>query len=57
MVPRNGEFEMFGDYNIEQGEYLFTLYNVVNKDFDINRGGVISWSGDPFEAQIRLEAE
>jgi hypothetical protein len=57
LVPRNGEFEMFGDYNIEQGEYLFTLYNVVNKDFDINRGGVISWSGDPFEAQIRLEAE
>jgi hypothetical protein len=57
LVPRNGEFEMFGDYIIEQGEYLFTLYNVVNKDFDINRGGVISWSGDPFEAQIRLEAE
>ncbi|NRA52171.1 MAG: translocation/assembly module TamB domain-containing protein, partial [Phaeodactylibacter sp.] len=57
LVPRNGEFEMFGDYNIEQGEYLFTLYNVVNKDFDINSGGVISWSGDPFEAQIRLEAE
>jgi hypothetical protein len=57
LVPRNGEFEMFGDYTIEQGEYLFTLYNVVNKDFDINRGGVISWSGDPFEAQIRLEAE
>jgi hypothetical protein len=57
LVPRNGEFEMFGDYIIERGEYLFTLYNVVNKDFDINRGGVISWSGDPFEAQIRLEAE
>lgn len=56
LVPRNGAFEMFGDYVIEQGDYLFTLYNVVNKDFGIKRGGVISWTGDPFEAQIRLEA-
>jgi hypothetical protein len=57
LVPRSGDFQMFGDYIIEQGNYLFTLYNVVNKDFDIKRGGRITWSGDPFEAQIRLEAE
>lgn len=56
LVPRSGEFKMFGDYVIEEGDYLFTLYNVVNKDFDIKRGGRITWSGDPFEAQIRLEA-
>lgn len=56
-VPRTGEFQMFGDYVIEEGDYLFTLYNVVNKDFEIKRGGVITWSGDPFEAQIQLEAE
>ncbi len=57
LVPRNGDFLMYGDYIIERGDYLFTLYNVVNKEFSIKKGGVISWSGDPFEAQIRLEAE
>ncbi|MCB9264681.1 MAG: translocation/assembly module TamB domain-containing protein [Lewinellaceae bacterium] len=57
LVPRNGNFQMFGDYVIEKGDYLFTLYNVVNKEFSIKKGGVITWSGDPFEAQIRLEAE
>ncbi|MCB9040447.1 MAG: translocation/assembly module TamB domain-containing protein [Lewinellaceae bacterium] len=57
LVPRNGDFQMFGDYVIERGEYLFTLYNVINKEFSIKKGGVISWSGDPFGAQIRLEAE
>lgn len=57
LVPRNGSFQMFGDYIIERGDYLFTLYNVVNKDFAIKQGGVISWSGDPFGARIRLEAE
>ncbi|MCB0564166.1 MAG: translocation/assembly module TamB domain-containing protein [Phaeodactylibacter sp.] len=57
LVPRNGDFQMFGDYVIERGDYLFTLYNVVNKEFSIKKGGVISWSGEPFGAQIRLEAE
>ncbi len=57
LVPRNEEFQMFGDFVIEQGNYLFTLYNVVNKDFRVKPGGTISWSGDPFGAEIRLEAE
>jgi hypothetical protein len=57
LVPRGGDFQMYGDYTISRGNYLFTLYNVVNKDFRIKPGGVIQWSGDPFGAQIHLEAE
>ncbi len=57
LVPRNGSFQMFGDYNIEQGEYLFTLYSVINKKFQVQRGGSIKWSGDPYKAIIRLDAE
>lgn len=57
MVPRNGSFQMFGDVVIERGEYLFTLYNVINKDFDIRRGGTLTWSGDPFKAIMNIEAE
>lgn len=56
LMPRGRDFQMFGDYNIERGDYLFTLYNVVNKDFTIKRGGKISWDGDPFGARIKLEA-
>lgn len=57
VMPRGSDFQMYGDYTIEEGNYLFTLYNVVNKDFRIKRGGQIRWSGDPFGAQIQLEAE
>lgn len=57
LVPRGGEFQMYGDYFITRGNYLFTLYNVVNKDFKVRPGGIIRWNGDPFEAQIRLQAE
>ena len=57
LTPRTGEFEMYGEYIIEQGEYLFTLYNLVNKKFTVKQGGRISWSGDPYAANIDLEAQ
>jgi hypothetical protein len=57
LVPRGSDFQMYGDYLIEEGNYLFTLYNVVNKDFRVKQGGIIRWNGDPFEAQISLAAE
>ncbi len=57
LLPRNGDFQMFGDYSIEEGDYLFTLYGVINKKFRVQRGGSIKWSGDPYKAIIRLDAE
>ena len=56
IVTRLGDFKMFGDYEIDRGEYLFTLLNLINKPFSVKRGGSIVWDGDPFEAQIDLEA-
>ena len=47
-----GKFEMFGEYIITNGDYLFTLENVINKKFDIDAGSSISWSGDPLNAEI-----
>lgn len=57
LVPRGGEFQMFGDYTIQRGNYLFTFWNVINKDFNVREGGTIVWNGDPFAAQVNLEAE
>ena len=56
LVPRVGDFQMFGNYAIESGDYLFTLYNLVNKKFQIERGGQIQWNGDPFGATIDIQA-
>lgn len=51
-----GDFKMFGDYVIADGDYLFTLQNIINKRFSISEGGRISWTGDPTDANIDLEA-
>lgn len=56
IVGRDGNFEMFGNYLIESGEYLFTMLNVVNKPFVVDKGGIIHWTGDPFNAEINLKA-
>jgi hypothetical protein len=47
-----GKFEMEGDYVISNGDYLFTIENVINKKFEIQPGSSISWSGDPLGAEI-----
>jgi len=56
-LSRAGEITMYGDYEIEQGEYLFTLLNLVNKPFTVKQGGTIRWTGDPLNAQLNLVAE
>ncbi len=51
-----GDFAIQGQFLIEKGDYLFTLQNVINRHFLINRGGTITWTGDPYEAIIDLSA-
>lgn len=51
-----GKFQMFGTNVIESGDYLFTLQNVINKKFEIENGGTIKWTGDPYNAMIDLKA-
>lgn len=56
-IKRTGEFDVFGEYVIESGEYLFTAYGFVAKPFVIKEGGRIVWDGDPFDANMSVEAE
>ena len=51
-----GKFQIYGDMVIEEGDYLFTLQNVINKRFKVNPGGTIVWNGDPSDATIDLGA-
>jgi hypothetical protein len=55
-INTNGEFKMYGDYVVEEGDYLFTLQNIINKRFYLEKGGTIKWSGVPYEADLDLSA-
>jgi len=56
-LNRNGELKIFGDYTIEEGDYLFTLQNILNKRFDVENGGKITFNGNVENAEIDLTAK
>ncbi len=56
-LDRYGKFDMSGTYTVETGNYLFTLMKLgLNKPFIVQPGGTISWSGNPYEAVINIDA-
>jgi len=55
-VTRDGDFTVYGDYDVIEGEYLFTAYNLIAKPFNIQSGGKVTWSGDPYNANLDVTA-
>lgn len=55
-LNRNGDFNIYGDYTVQSGDYLFTLKNIMNKPFDVESGGKISFNGSVDNADIDLKA-
>ncbi len=55
-ITSQGAFNMYGEYIIQEGDYLFTLQNLFNKRFRIEQGGLIRWTGDPNDADVDLRA-
>ncbi|MCU0461968.1 MAG: translocation/assembly module TamB [Bacteroidales bacterium] len=55
-LNKKGEFRISGDYIIEDGDYLFTLKNIMNKPFSVEEGGKITFNGDIDNAEIEMKA-
>lgn len=55
-ISKLSTFDMYGQIEIVSGNYLFTLANLINKDFSVQPGGSISWYGDPYNAELKLSA-
>lgn len=52
----NNELKMFGNYTLDRGDYNFTLQDIIIKDFTIKPGSEISFRGDPYAAELNIEA-
>lgn len=53
--PR-GDFSINGDYEISEGEFFFNLENLIGREFNIQEGSTISWTGNPYEATVNITA-
>jgi hypothetical protein len=54
---RDEDFRMYGGYNIEKGDYLFTIQSVISRKFDIESGSSVRWTGDPVNANLNITAK
>lgn len=47
-----------GKYNIEKGNYDFNFQSLIKKPFELmpDAGNFIEWNGDPFKADIHIDA-
>jgi len=55
-VDKEFNVNMYGSYTIEKGDYLFTMQNIINKRFVLDKGGTITWEGDLLDARVDLSA-
>lgn len=54
--PLTEEFKMFGNCNILQGSYNFTFQNAMRREFKVQPGGTIVWTGDPTSPTVNIDA-
>lgn len=59
LTGTNEALTLNGRYNIESGAYNFNFQDIFNKPFYIeqNSGSYISWTGDPYNAEININAK
>jgi len=55
-LNKKGDFGVTGDYIIEDGDYTFTLGNILNKTFNVESGGKLMFNGNLKDADIELKA-
>lgn len=55
-IDRGGRISLSGRYEIAEGEYLLTFYDVIRRNFHIQSGSHIIWTGDPMNADVNITA-
>ncbi len=54
--PGRGLFNMYGDYQITEGTLTINFENLIERQFTIQSGSTIDWSGSPMDATLDIEA-
>jgi hypothetical protein len=55
-MDATGDMELSGRYEVVKGSYDMSFYKLVKRKFLLEKGGTITWSGDPLNAMMDLRA-
>ena len=51
-----GGFNLFGTYTVADGVYKMNIQDIIRKDFELTPGSSITFSGDPYDGDLKLRA-
>ncbi len=57
LSSKNGTTRLFGTYTINDGEFDISMVDIINKKFELEEGGTISWVGPINDARINVRAD
>jgi translocation and assembly module TamB len=53
---RTGNLQLNGDYTITKGEYRLSFYDLVKKNFQFVPGSSVTWTGNPKNGDLNIQA-
>ncbi len=48
------DFKMYGNYEVASGAFKLNFLNLVDKTFELEKGGTIVWTGEPTNASLNV---
>jgi len=51
-----GDFRIFGHYTIDNGMYKLNMQEIIRKDFTLQQGSSVTFTGDPYQANLDVQA-
>lgn len=55
-IDETGDMQVSGRYEISEGSYDLSFYKLVRRQFTIEKGGTIIWSGDALQPELDIRA-
>jgi translocation and assembly module TamB len=55
-IDPSGNMNLSGRYEITDGKYNLSFYKLVKREFQIVKGSLITWSGDPLRGALDIRA-
>lgn len=55
-VDLGNTINMYNTYTVQEGIYKFNFRGLLPRDFDLEQGGTIRWSGDAYNADLDMRA-